>query len=88
MALADLLKVGPPAAHRRIACTTGRTLAELPPDEAAALRLMLDPDSEWSGATIARALRDEHGIRISPQNVNRHRRGDCLCPTTTEEDQA
>lgn len=88
MALADLVKVGPPAARRRLGCTTGRALAELPPDEAAALRLMLDPDSEWTGATIARALRDEHGIRVAPQNVNRHRRGDCLCPDDHQEVQA
>ncbi|HLU41629.1 MAG TPA: hypothetical protein VKZ55_04460 [Microthrixaceae bacterium] len=87
MSLADRLKAGPPS-RRTSVCTVSTVLDQLDPRDADALRTMLHPESGWTGTDIARALRDDLGVPTTSQTINRHRRGDCLCPATTEEEQA
>ncbi len=56
-------------------CSVCKLLAELPADDAEALReAVIDPMVQ--GSQIARALQSE-GYDIKQNTVTRHRRGDC-----------
>lgn len=81
MSLSDRLKE-PDTATRRAKCTLWKALAllaEQSGDEHAALRAAL-ADRRYTGRQIADALRAE-GFEVTPNTVNRHRRGECSCGT-------
>lgn len=51
-------------------------LERLPESEADALNAAL-ADEAYTGAAITRALKHEGYLAISPQSLQRHRRGEC-----------
>ena len=59
-------------------CSIRVTLDALPPEDAAALRGVLNPDSGWTHAAIERELKAED-ITLSQSTISRHRNGQCLC---------
>ena len=77
MALADRITSAAP--RRRpsgLPCSVQKLLDELPADESAALRFMLDDG--WSQERIYADLRDE-GHEVGKQTINRHRSKACRC---------
>lgn len=79
MSLASAVKAGPPSKRKGPSCSVGVLLSTLPESEARGLMAMLAPDSGWTGADMAAALRAELGIDFLGTTLSRHRRGDCRC---------
>jgi hypothetical protein len=69
MSLADQRKTGPRKKQRP--CLIRTVIETLPPEEADALREMLN-DADWNSADISRALADEN-INVSRERIRVHR---------------
>ena len=76
MALAEKLDDAPHGMSGK-PCSIGELLANLPPDEAAALNRMMH-ELGWSQARIYEAATSE-GYQIGRQTINRHRSRGCRC---------
>ena len=71
MGFADLAANGPPDTTTA-ATKIDKLLAELPPDEAAGLRAILD-DPAWEHTQVAKAM-DDNGHPVADSTVGRWRR--------------
>ena len=60
-------------------CIVGRIRADLPPDMASDLDLMISDPKHYSVRVIARTL-TLHGFPVKKDAVHSHRLGDCSCP--------
>lgn len=78
MSLAAQLTQGPPPLRKGPGCTVGTLLRSLPPDEGAALAVMLD-DQNWTAEAVGRLITAEVGVKVQGGTVARHRRGACGC---------
>lgn len=69
----------PNTSYPRTPCSVGALLADLEPNEAQALKKMLDaPWRVWPHLAIETAIREE-GHAVGNQQVGKHRRGQCSC---------
>ena len=76
MALADHLKEPLRRAPNKV-CTLGWLLSTLPEGEAHALGVMLDDPITYPAKVVADEVRNECGVAINIDAINRHRRRDC-----------
>lgn len=76
MSLAKAFQAAPPLI-KGPACTVAATLEQLPEDDAAVLRAVLE-DKRWRSSDIATQLEAE-GIPLGAATIARHRRGACKC---------
>lgn len=79
MSFAELAHQPPPTNPRPNECTVGAFIrAQADPAERDGLVAILEPESGWSHADLARTIRD-HGGSIARQTVERHRAMGCRC---------
>lgn len=75
MALTELAATTPTKTQKGPTCSVCITIADLPPDEAAALNDLL-ADPRWRYTTLADALA-EQGYPLKSFVLGRHARGEC-----------
>lgn len=79
MAIADIASTDVPALIKGPSCTVCMLLAELPADEAQALRALL-ADTRWRYSALSEALKAE-GHHLAAHALSRHGRGQCSAKT-------
>lgn len=60
-------------------CKVALLVEDMTEEDRADAEAVMEPESGFSGATIARAITASTGVSISASAVNLHRKGDCPC---------